>query len=143
MKHVHHADFSIDTMGKDSWRMTNAGASVVAVVSPNELAVIEKKEHDLTPDQLIDLFNEKYLDVVVMEGFYHIVSRDNRFLKLIIGEKWEDAEYFLREISNPYICYFKQNIILDNELFKGTEKLFIGDEGLDRLYEYLISLIKS
>jgi molybdopterin-guanine dinucleotide biosynthesis protein B len=39
VKHIHH-EFTMDTQGKDTWRLSRKGASIVASISPNEMAVM-------------------------------------------------------------------------------------------------------
>jgi molybdopterin-guanine dinucleotide biosynthesis protein MobB len=67
IKHDAHR-FDIDHPGKDSWRLTQAGADTMLISSPEKLAVIKK--HDTAPD--IDALLETYfgdVDIVLTEGF--------------------------------------------------------------------------
>ena len=47
VKH-HLADFEFDLKGKDSWRHRQAGAEVVIMSSPTQLAFIEKRKQELS-----------------------------------------------------------------------------------------------
>jgi molybdopterin-guanine dinucleotide biosynthesis protein B/molybdopterin-guanine dinucleotide biosynthesis protein len=67
IKHDAHR-FDIDHPGKDSHRLTQAGADTMLISSPEKLAVIKK--HDASPpiEELIAAyFND--VDVVLTEGF--------------------------------------------------------------------------
>lgn len=45
VKHIHH-EFTIDTEGKDTYRMRKAGASMVVSISPSEVAVMRRPEDE-------------------------------------------------------------------------------------------------
>ncbi|MHA1896588.1 MAG: molybdopterin-guanine dinucleotide biosynthesis protein B, partial [Promethearchaeota archaeon] len=47
LKSIHIKDFSVDTPGKNTWRMSEAGAEPVISVAPNETAFIVKQKLDL------------------------------------------------------------------------------------------------
>lgn len=70
IKHSHHS-FQIDQPGKDSYRLREAGASPVMLVSTHRRAIIT----DITPAQeprLADQlkhFDQSELDLVLVEGF--------------------------------------------------------------------------
>jgi molybdopterin-guanine dinucleotide biosynthesis protein B/molybdopterin-guanine dinucleotide biosynthesis protein len=67
VKHDAHR-FDIDHPGKDSHRLTHAGADTMLISSPEKLAVIKK--HDASPpiEELIDAYFGD-MDVVLTEGF--------------------------------------------------------------------------
>lgn len=67
VKHDAHR-FEIDHPGKDSWRLTQAGADTMLISSPQKLAVV--KQHDVAPpiEELIATYFED-VDVVLTEGF--------------------------------------------------------------------------
>lgn len=72
IKHSHH-DFEIDRPGKDSYRLRQAGATPVMLVSPYRRALIS----ELPADQEINLadqlaaFPDTELDLILVEGFRH------------------------------------------------------------------------
>lgn len=67
LKHDAHG-FEIDHEGKDSWRHKQAGASVVALSSPEKFAVIKDVEKEWPPERLIASYFAG-MDLVVTEGF--------------------------------------------------------------------------
>ena len=70
VKHSHH-DFQIDQPGKDSFRLREAGASPVILVSTHRRAIIT----EITPvqeprlDEQLKLFDPSELDLILVEGF--------------------------------------------------------------------------
>lgn len=67
IKHDAHR-FDIDRPGKDSYRLTAAGADTMLISSPERLALVKK--HDASPpvDDLLSLFFAD-VDIVLTEGF--------------------------------------------------------------------------
>jgi molybdopterin-guanine dinucleotide biosynthesis protein MobB len=64
IKHDAH-EFEIDREGKDSWRFTQAGAEITAVVSATKAAIMENR-----PIGLDDLFGKiTDVDLIITEGF--------------------------------------------------------------------------
>lgn len=61
-------DVEFDTVNKDSWKFTQAGSAVSAIVSSNRLAVFKKLEHDPEPAELAR-FACPDCDLVLTEGF--------------------------------------------------------------------------
>ncbi len=70
IKHSHH-NIQIDQPGKDSYRLREAGATPVMLVSSRRRAIIteftEVKEPDL--DEQLLAFDQSQLDLVLVEGF--------------------------------------------------------------------------
>jgi molybdopterin-guanine dinucleotide biosynthesis protein B/molybdopterin-guanine dinucleotide biosynthesis protein len=66
LKHDAHR-FEIDHEGKDSWRLTRAGAVVTAISSPTKSAVI--RHHDIEPELDALLRDFAGVDIILTEGF--------------------------------------------------------------------------
>ena len=64
LKHDGH-DFDMDRPGKDTWRMTQAGADVTAIVSAAHGAFLENRP--LTPVEAVSRIRD--VDVILAEGF--------------------------------------------------------------------------
>ncbi len=70
IKHSHH-DFDIDRPGKDSFRLREAGASPVMLVSRYRRAMITEltSEHEPGLDEQLKYFDQTELDLILVEGF--------------------------------------------------------------------------
>lgn len=66
VKHDTHG-FDIDRPGKDSWRHAQAGSDVVVISGPNRLALIEKREQEMTLDEIADRVTN--VDIILTEGY--------------------------------------------------------------------------
>ena len=66
VKHDAH-EFDIDREGKDSWRMTRAGADVTAVVSDTHAAIMENRP--VSFEELLGKIDG--VDVIITEGYKH------------------------------------------------------------------------
>ncbi len=67
IKHDAHR-FEIDHPGKDSWRLTQAGADTMLVSSPEKLALVRKHPEPPSVDELIATYFSD-VDVILTEGF--------------------------------------------------------------------------
>lgn len=67
VKHDVHG-FEMDTPGKDSWRLKQAGAAVSVVSGPDKIAVIADTGRDLTLSEIRDRFVSE-VDLIISEGF--------------------------------------------------------------------------
>ncbi|MDO9105048.1 MAG: molybdopterin-guanine dinucleotide biosynthesis protein B [Methylovulum sp.] len=70
IKHSHHS-FQIDQPGKDSFRLREAGASPVMLVSTHRRAIITEIEPEREPrlDDELQHFGQAGLDLILVEGF--------------------------------------------------------------------------
>jgi len=68
LKHDVHG-FEIDQPGKDTWRHDQAGADVVAISSPQRIAVLERVTEDQPLDEV--LARIQGVDVIFTEGYKH------------------------------------------------------------------------
>ncbi|MBI5642906.1 MAG: molybdopterin-guanine dinucleotide biosynthesis protein B [Deltaproteobacteria bacterium] len=80
IKHDAHG-FEIDHEGKDSYRHKHAGATVVALSSPEKLAVIKDVEKEWGPERIISAYLSD-VDLVITEGF-----KKARFPKIEVVRK--------------------------------------------------------
>lgn len=67
---VKHSElgFDLDRPGKDTWLMSKAGASAVAMASSKELAVIKKRSEEPELEEVVGLLRED-CDIVLVEGY--------------------------------------------------------------------------
>lgn len=66
IKHDAH-QFDMDQPGKDTWRMVQAGADIVAIASPAKTAIIEKVDREKSLDEVIARISP--VDLILTEGF--------------------------------------------------------------------------
>lgn len=66
LKHDAH-DFEVDTPGKDSWRLTRAGAAVTVIASATHAAVMENRPR--SPEELLAAIRD--VDLILTEGYKH------------------------------------------------------------------------
>lgn len=68
LKHDVHG-FEMDQPGKDTWRHAQAGADVVAISSPQKIAILESVTEDQPLDEV--LARIQGVDVIFTEGYKH------------------------------------------------------------------------
>jgi len=61
-------DFQLDHPGKDSWRLAEAGSDAVVLVSPHELALMQKASHPPTLEEAVRLLGNRF-DFILVEGY--------------------------------------------------------------------------
>lgn len=69
IKHDAHS-FDIDHEGKDSWRLTHAGADITLITSPEKLSMVKQypKDHEPTLSETVASYCGD-VDIVLTEGF--------------------------------------------------------------------------
>jgi len=67
VKHDVHG-FELDRPGKDSWRLAQAGSAVVALSSPERVALIRRVSREMTVDEIALLMGPE-LDIILTEGY--------------------------------------------------------------------------
>lgn len=60
--------FELDTAGKDSWKLRQAGSDCVMLASDKELACFERLEQEVDPGHLLGLTGGGF-DVILVEGY--------------------------------------------------------------------------
>lgn len=98
LKHDAH-QFDIDREGKDSWRLTHAGADTMVITSPAKLAMV-KQNTEMKEPSMADIVRDYFsdVDIVLTEGFkknsfpkieVHRTARSNALL--CRGEKHDPS----------------------------------------------------
>jgi molybdopterin-guanine dinucleotide biosynthesis adapter protein len=99
-KRIPEPEFTIDTEGKDTWRLAKVGASTVLSVAPNELTVIKKVDTtNYSLDQVIAEIPEE-IDVIITEGFKGLVGPDASVPKLVTGKTVTEVSEAMERYSN-------------------------------------------
>jgi len=105
LKHTHHADFSMDVEGKDTWRHAQAGAKVVICIAPNEIAMIKRgKTCFEKAEKILTLYRNENLDIIITEGFRSIMTKHSRVFKILIEKNGEKLRENLEEITAPVLA---------------------------------------
>lgn len=97
LKHDAHR-FEIDREGKDSWRLTQAGADTMVISSPEKMAMVKRNSQaeEPSPSQLIDAFFSD-VDLVLTEGF-----KKNSFPKIEVNRRIRSTVLLCRgEVNDP------------------------------------------
>jgi len=66
IKHTDHM-VEFDRPGKDTWRHARAGADVVALASPDNVAIVRKYKSTPGPEDVLPLVDG--VDLIIVEGF--------------------------------------------------------------------------
>ena len=111
-KHVYHAGFSIDQKGKDSWVHAEVGARPTIIVSSEEVAVIWRERKVRRLEDIVEMAGDA--DILVLEGFHEMFSRDERILRITllrnaeeqIGE--EDLKATFYDVDAPQVYKLPQ-----------------------------------
>ena len=91
IKHSHH-DFDIDQPGKDSYRLREAGASPVVLVSKHRRAIItELAAGEPTLAEQLYCFPAGSVDLIIVEGFKH--------------ENFPKIELYRAELNQPSLLH--------------------------------------
>jgi len=99
VKHDLHG-FEMDQEGKDTWRLTCAGADEVIISSPVKIALLKNVEKEMPLDEI----NRRYLDdvdIILTEGF----KRENK-LKI---------EVIRRSQGDDLLCSFEELMAVVSE----------------------------
>jgi len=128
VKHIPEPKFTIDQEGKDTWRFVQAGATTVISVSEHEIATIERMNtNDISLERILQKCKDN--DLVLIEGFRDLVSKNSEIAKILIvtsaDETAKDLKTFhpaiaLTGITRPRMA--KTNIPFVN-LSKNPKKL--------------------
>ena len=95
LKHDAHK-FEIDHQGKDSWRLTRAGADTMLIISRAKLAMVKMNPEEEEP-HVTDTINTYFsdVDIVLTEGF-----KKNNFPKIEVNRKARSQTLLCRGEEN-------------------------------------------
>lgn len=87
IKHAHHS-FDIDTPGKDSYELRQAGACQMLVASARREALMIEKAEAGEPDleRLITRLEQAVLDLILVEGFKHVPFPKIEVFRATVGK---------------------------------------------------------
>lgn len=91
MKHDAH-EFEVDRVGKDSWRMTRAGADVTILTNGAHAAILENRP--VTAEALLEQVHD--VDLVLTEGYKHGL--------------WKKIALYRAAVGKPFPCALEECI---------------------------------
>ena len=93
LKHDPKGKAITDTVGKDSYKMYEAGAKQVILVSPKKITTYNRTEKDIHPKEIIKKFADKEADIIILEGFKGYEGFD----KFEVIRKAENRDLMLKD----------------------------------------------
>jgi molybdopterin-guanine dinucleotide biosynthesis adapter protein len=140
IKHVHHKGFTIDTEGKNTWRYTQAGAKIVAAISPDEVAIIKKTPQKLNNlDQIIETISKDGLDLIFIEGYHGLIAKKGDISKIIVAKDLESLKETMEGTVEPILAVsglVAKN--MDAATIEGLQVIRIPEDG-----KRLVELVKQ
>ncbi|MGD6808801.1 MAG: molybdopterin-guanine dinucleotide biosynthesis protein B [Candidatus Bathyarchaeia archaeon] len=140
IKHVHHLGFTIDTKGTNTWRYAQAGAQVVAAISPEEVSIIKRTEMELNSlDQVLSVIQKEALDIIFIEGFHALIAQRKDVSKIITAKTPETLQETLQGNVEPILAVtgvISKNI--DAKTIQGLPIIRIPEEG-----KKLVEMVKQ
>jgi molybdopterin-guanine dinucleotide biosynthesis protein B len=140
IKHIHHKNFTIDTEGKNTWRYAQAGAKVIAAISPNEVAIIKKTVNETgNIDQIMESMKKEKLDLIFIEGYHELVAKRADVSKILTAKDMESLQEILIDTVEPILAI--SGLIAKNPkhtLIQSYSTIDIPKDG-----EKLVELIKQ
>ena len=109
VKHDAHR-FDIDREGKDSWRLTQAGADTMVITSPAKLAMVKQytAEEEPGPADIVDAYFGD-VDIVLTEGF-----KKNSLPKIEVHRRERSESLLCRgEVNDPTLMAVASDEALD------------------------------
>ncbi len=112
IKHSHH-NFQIDQPGKDSFRLREAGATPVMLVSSHRRAIITEfaTPQDPSLDEQLSHFDQSCLDLILVEGF-----KSEHFPKIELHRPSLSQPLLYTEDSNIIAIATDQSLSLTREI---------------------------
>jgi molybdopterin-guanine dinucleotide biosynthesis protein B len=99
IKQIHEGEFSIDTPGKDTYRMAQAGAAIVVAAAPREVAAIKKLREEERFHEALTILEGEALDIILVEG-----NPPVKVPKIFVARNPEAAEKILPRVGEEVIC---------------------------------------
>ncbi|MBK5133434.1 molybdopterin-guanine dinucleotide biosynthesis protein B [Candidatus Bathyarchaeota archaeon] len=103
IKHISKPDFTIDTVGKDTWKFAKAGAKTVISVAATEIAKIEKIQFDKIPLEKLLERCEK-CELVIIEGLKKLVGTRNSIPKIVVVKSNQEVKNAI-ELFRPILAF--------------------------------------
>lgn len=102
-KHIPEPNFTIDKEGKDTWRFAQSGAKKIISVASDEIATIEKVDEETLSLKGI-LKRCEGNDIVFLEGFKELVSKERGIQKIVVAKSEKEAVEALKSFK-PILAF--------------------------------------
>ena len=99
VKQIHEKNFSIDKEGKDTWRMAEAGASVVAAAAPGEVTAIKRIQRQERFMEALELLKTESPDIILVEG-----NPPANVPKIFVARTLDKVRKILPIVEGDIIC---------------------------------------
>ena len=104
IKSIHHS-FTVDPKGKDTWKYSDAGASVVVGVSPDLTVIIKNREYAYENiRQIINQVVDENPDIILLEGFKSLIAKNDTIKKIITAKDEDDLLRTLEGTVGPILA---------------------------------------
>ncbi len=111
IKHIHHS-FTMDTQGKDTWKMRESGAEIVSSISPNEVAILRKpnsRQSEL--EKILAFYESEGIDVTVAEGFQDTLGQRGDAIKILTVRELDEVDKYLENIRPDVIVHTGAGVV--------------------------------
>ena len=124
MKHDAH-DFEVDKAGKDSWRMTKAGADVTLLTNGSHAVCFENRP--VSDEALLSRVRD--VDLILTEGYKH--------------GPWKKIALYRAAVGKPFPCAAEECLAIVTDTPVETTVPCLGFEDVDALAELILQEIKK
>ncbi|RXI98288.1 molybdopterin-guanine dinucleotide biosynthesis protein B [Anaerobacillus alkaliphilus] len=133
--HGHGGELRSQDEGKDSWRHRQAGALISSAVSKGVLQLNVLQEKEWAPDELLKLYLNFPIDVVIVEGF-----KQSPYQKVVLIKKSSDIQ-LLSTLEN-IICVISW-IPLDDDVKQKLDIVYYQLEDESNYINFLLQKLKG
>ena len=140
IKHIHHRDFEVDKIGKDTWRFKNAGAKMVIGISPERIFLnADLKCEDLgVALNLVRMLSQRLnVDLIFLEGFYSQVQKLSDVSRILITKNLDEV----KEMISDNVAKSKELVIFCKECRDNNFKGIPIYHSLDEIVKYILLLL--
>ena len=119
VKHSHHA-YELDTVAKDTWRLSQAGSEMAAIKSADNLAIFRRMDHYFDPQEISNFILWDY-DLILTEGF-----KGSNYPKIEVHRR-EQGEDLLTDPQQLLALVTDEPLAIDVPQFSTNEVPRIAD----------------